>query len=313
MKTIREATKAFLFHCQYEKKLSSKTLKAYSTDVAQFMQFVGHRKLSQPVTTIDKQVLKNLLEHLDGMKPKTLKRKVATIKAMFNFLEFEDEIQINPFRKLKIKIKEPKMLPSVMSLSEVQNILNVASTATRKFKDKSSYEYFERLRHLAVLETLFATGTRVSELCFLQATDVDLETGHVKIMGKGSRQRIIQICHPETLSILTSYRKIVRQRFGETSYFFINRLGQRLSDQSVRFMVERYSLKAGISKKVTPHTFRHSFATLLLEQNVDIKYIQTFLGHSSISTTQIYTHVNSVKQREILARNHPRLFMKMSG
>lgn len=312
MKNVQEATKAFLFHCRYEKKLSPKTLKAYTTDSDQFLNFLGKEKSQQEIGLIDKHILKEFLHHLEALKPKTLKRKVATVKAMFNFLEFEDEIIVNPFRKLKIKIKEPKMLPSVMSLLEVQKILNLASIQIRKNPRKKSYEYLESLRHQAVLEVLFATGTRVSEMCHLKCEDIDLETGLIRIMGKGSRQRSIQICHPEVLKILRAYNLQIRKRFNATEYFFINRLGKRLSDQSVRFMVEKYSSRAGISKRVTPHTFRHSFATLLLEQNVDIKYIQTLLGHSSISTTQIYTHVNSTKQREILLHHHPRQFIQTS-
>ncbi|HET6991285.1 MAG TPA: tyrosine-type recombinase/integrase [Bacteroidia bacterium] len=312
MKTIQEAAKAFLFHCHYEKKLSPKTLKAYSIDCEQFLSFLGKEKSQEKIGIIDKHILKEFLHHLQTMKPKTLKRKVATIKAMFNFLEFEDEIIVNPFRKLKIKIKEPKMLPSVMSLPEVQKILNLASVQIKKITRKKSYEYLESLRHLAVLEILFATGTRVSEMCYLKCEDIDLESGLIRIMGKGSRQRSIQICHPEVLKILRAYHLLTQKRFNTTEYFFINRLGKRLSDQSVRFMIEKYSSEAGISKRITPHTFRHSFATLLLEQNVDIKYIQTLLGHSSISTTQIYTHVNSTKQREILLHHHPRQFIQMN-
>ena len=312
MKTIQEASKAFLFHCRYEKKLSPKTLKAYTTDSDQFLNFLGKEKSQEEIGLIDKHILKEFLHHLESLKPKTLKRKIATIKAMFNFLEFEDEIIVNPFRKLKIKIKEPKMLPSVMSLLEVGKILNLASVLMKKIIHLKSYDYLECLRHLAVLEILFATGIRVSEMCYLKCEDIDLESGLIRIMGKGSRQRSIQICHPEVLKILRTYHSLVQKRFNSTEYFFINRLGKRLSDQSVRFMIEKYSVRAGICKRITPHTFRHSFATLLLEQNVDIKYIQTLLGHSSISTTQIYTHVNSIKQREILLHHHPRQFIQIN-
>lgn len=313
MKTIQEATHAFLFHCQFEKKLSDKTLKAYSTDLSQFLKFLGVGKLKRPVAEIDKHVLKDFLHQYHAVKSKTLKRKVATLKAMFNFLEFEDEIAVSPFRKLKIKIKEPRVLPSVMSIPEVQKMMNVALAQKRNVTNKSSFAYFEKIRDLAVLEVLFATGARVSELCHLKLQDLNLETGQVMIMGKGSRQRIIQVCHPDTLRTLRSYHTHAQKHFRNAGYFFLNRFGNRLSDQSVRFMIGRYSLRAGINKKITPHTFRHTFATLLLEQNVDIKYIQSFLGHSSISTTQIYTHVNSAKQKEILATRHPRQFIRSVG
>lgn len=312
MKTAKEAAKDFLFHCRYEKKLSPKTLKAYTIDCNQFIDFLGKDRASKDIRQVDKYILKQMLLRLESAKPKTLKRKVATIKAMFNFLEFEDEILVNPFRKMKIKIKEPKILPSVMSLSEVEKMLEEASLQIRKIRRKRSYQFLEHLRHQAVLETLFATGIRVSELCYLRNKDMDLESGVIRIMGKGSRQRIIHICHKEVLMILRQYRIQSLKWFNEGEYFFVNRLGKRLSDQSVRFMIKKYSLQAGIGKQITPHTFRHSFATLLLEQNVDIKYIQSLLGHSSISTTQIYTHVNPAKQREILLHHHPRQRIKMS-
>lgn len=213
MKTTQEAVKAFLFHCRYEKKLSPKTLKAYSTDSDQFITFLGKEKSQEEIGLIDKHILKEFLHHLDTLKPKTLKRKVATVKAMFNFLEFEDEIVVNPFRKLKIKIKEPKMLPSVMSLTEIQKLLHFASLLLKKGTRKTTYSYFENLRHLAVLEMLFATGTRVSEMCYLKCSDVDLESGVIKIMGKGSRQRSIQICHPVVLKILRTYHFHAQKRF----------------------------------------------------------------------------------------------------
>lgn len=307
METIHEATRAFLFHCTYEKKLSKKTLEAYAIDCAQFVCFIQkRRKASILIKTIDKLVLKKFLHHLKNSKPKTLKRKVATLKAMFNFLEFEDEILINPFRKIKIKIREPFILPSVMSLEEVQKILVVAMQQLKNTSNSNSFKHLERLRHLAVLELLFATGIRVSELCFLKPLDVDLVTGSLKIMGKGSRERIIQLCHPDVLQTLFLYNSKIKRKAKRKEYFFINRFGNRLSDQSVRNMIKHYSIQAKIKKKITPHTFRHSFATLLLEQDVDIKYIQSLLGHSSITTTQIYTHVNSSKQREILSSHHPR-------
>jgi len=159
----------------------------------------------------------------------------------------------------------------------------------------------------------FATGVRVSELCNLRPEDVDLRNGKIKVLGKGGKERVIQICQAEALSALREYYRLFSPAIKNRFFFFINRLGSPLSPQSVRLMVRGYSQKAGISKPVTPHTFRHTFATLLLEEDVDIKYIQHLLGHSSISTTQIYTHVNSVKQKKILATKHPRRKMCFGG
>lgn len=310
MKTIHEAAKAFLFHCTYEKKLSAKTIKAYELDCRQFLTFIVKRKFAHTLAEIDKHIVKSYLQELQDAKPKTLRRKVATLKAMFNFLEFEDEIVVNPFRKMKIQIKEPRLLPKVMTLAEVNRILSHAQNEVNKAADDfRSLRYKERVRNRAVLELMFASGMRVSEVCGLRPEDIDLKSGLVRIMGKGSRQRIVQICHEDVLSSLKKYEVISSKQSRRKGYFFLNRRKSKLSEQSIRIMISKYSGKAGIEKHITPHTFRHSFATLLLEQDVDIKYIQQFLGHSSINTTQIYTHVNSSKQKEIMSTKHPRLGM----
>lgn len=310
MNTIHEAAKAFLFHCTYEKKLSPKTIKAYELDCRQFLSFTIKKKLPQKLSEIDKHIVKAYLQELQDAKPKTLRRKIATLKAMFNFLEFEDEIVVNPFRKMKIQIKEPRMLPKVMTLPEVNRILSHAQNEVeRTASDFHSLCHKERVRNRAVLELMFASGMRVSEVCGLRPEDIDLKSGLVRIMGKGSRQRIVQICHEDVLNSLKKYEIITSKISKRKGYFFLNRRRAKLSEQSIRIMVSKYSGKAGIEKHITPHTFRHSFATLLLEQDVDIKYIQQFLGHSSINTTQIYTHVNSNKQKEIMSTKHPRLSM----
>ena len=163
-----------------------------------------------------------------------------------------------------------------------------------------------RLRNLAVLELLFATGLRVSELCSLRPNDINLKNGEIRIWGKGSRERMVYIGNPESLTILKQYEKAFAPKIQTANWFFINRLGSRLSEQSVRNMVTDYTQRALVQEHVTPHMFRHTFATLLLEEDVDIRYIQDILGHSSITTTQIYTHVSQNKQKSILKKKHPR-------
>jgi integrase/recombinase XerD len=308
MNTIHQATHAFLFHCQFEKKLSEKTIKAYRSDCSQFIEFLKKSRQSVKLAEINKHTIKAYLEHLGGMRPKTLRRKIATLKAMFNFLEYEEEILTTPFRKMKISIREPRMLPRVMTLTEVQQILCYAKQkATEYALLPATAAFREALRNQAVLELLFATGMRVSEATLLQKSEIDLHAGIVRIMGKGSKQRVIQICHTEVLHALTNYQKIWHKTPCRRTHFFLSRRLTPLSEQSIRNMIRHYAQKCGISKHITPHTFRHSFATLLLEQDVDIKYIQQFLGHSSINTTQIYTHVNAEKQKAILKTRHPRL------
>lgn len=261
---------------------------------------------------ITKEVIRHYLEFLSQWKPKTIKRKIASLKAMFNHLEFEDEINVNPFRKMRIRIKEPKVLPVVMNQTEVQCILKQAYIRLNKDENGKSYTYKAIVRDIAVLEMLFATGIRISELCRLTSDNIDVKSGLIKVTGKGSKDRIIQVFASEARSAINRYAAHFKKEIQETGYFFVNRIGQRLSAQSVRYMIQGYRELARIKKNVTPHTFRHTFATLLLEADVDIKYIQHLLGHSSITTTQIYTHVNANKQREILQNKHPRSTFRLT-
>lgn len=303
--TFKKAEENFLVHCQFEKKLSGKTIKAYISDFKQFRKYLLEESLSFNIEEIGKETLRLYLKRVSHFKPKTIKRKIASLKALFNFLEFEDIIVSNPFRKLKIKIQDPRILPEVMDAHEVKSIFRAAYSGVEGLRSKK-IQYRTRTRDIAVLELLFATGIRVSELCNLKKEQINLRSGAVNIKGKGGKQRLLHICNKEVKEVLSKYNQLFKQEIDKSSYFFINRLGSKLSDQSVRYMVKRYARKALLNRNITPHTFRHTFATLLLEEGVDITYIQQFLGHSSISTTQIYTHVNKAKQRQILKTKHPR-------
>lgn len=315
MKPVEKVFKDFILHCQFEKNLSSKTIRAYNGDIEQFTCYLEKSGvLLDNVCNIEKTILRGYIQNISEFKPKTVKRKIATLKALFNFLEYEDIILINPFRKMRICIKEPLILPKSMSLDEVRQILDVLySEEIFLSKKRKTFRYAALIRDIAIVEVLFGTGIRVSELCNLKTADFDLNNGHIVVNGKGSKERIIQICNEESLSINRNYFKLFEKQIAESGYFFINRLKKPISEQSVRFMIKRYSKRAGIDKAITPHTFRHTFATLLLEENVDIKYIQHLLGHSSIVTTQIYTHVNRKKQEQILSQFHPRNSFHVEG
>lgn len=305
MKNIEKLATSFVKYCQYEKNLSYKTIKSYSVDLKQFISFLASNNHSFDIMKIDKTTIRSYLESLSGLKPKSMKRKMATIKALFNYLEYDDQIVINPFRKIKIKIKEPFQLPNVMNIGEIEKILRAAYREVHANSNKKIRK--DRWRDVAILELLFATGLRVSEVSGLKAHSVNLSTGLIKVRGKGNKERIITVCNKEILHALKAYIGSLYPRANsEEEYFFTNRLNKRLSEQSIRFLVKKYAHTAGFERNITPHVFRHTFATLLLEQDVDIKYIQHLLGHSSITTTQIYTHVNSQRQREILSQKHPR-------
>jgi len=271
---MKKASNDFIAHCKFEKNLSIKTLKAYSIDLKQFNGFLSDIHYTGEINNVDKNILREYIQSISALKPKTIKRKMATIKSLFNFLEFEDIILINPFRKMKIKIREPKELPKVMTLPEVESIFKAVYNLKKDIKNISDYSDLEKLRDITVIELLFATGARVSELSNLKEENIDIDSGNITLKGKGNKERIIQVCNTESLAILNEYYCAFKERIQlSNGYFFVNRLNKRLSEQSIRYTVKKYTIQAGFSRNITPHVFRHSFATLLLEEQVDIKYI----------------------------------------
>lgn len=306
MNTLKAYITEYVEYCEYRKRLDSKTLKAYKIDLKQFELFCP-----DVPDCFSKNIVDVFITNLHKQyKPKTVKRKIASLKAFFHYLEYKELINENPFVKLDIRFREAKLLPKSISFTSIQAFLS--TIYTQKSQAKSEYQLHCRIRDIAVIELLFATGMRISELCSLKSTDIDLENETVLIYGKGARERMIQIGNPEVISALTLYQEIFREDIDKCGYFFVNRLQRRLSDQSIRYMINHYAQLAGIPQHLTPHMFRHSFATLLLEQDVDIRYIQKMLGHSSISTTEIYTHVSNTKQKDILVHKHPRNLMEVN-
>jgi integrase/recombinase XerD len=296
---LKKVITDYLTYCEYQKKLSAKTIKAYTIDIEQLQRYIKTESI--PVKTEISVFITYL--HKTYL-PRTVKRKIASIRAFFNYLEFEEILTENPMKKIKTKFQVPQLLPRTISLTVVENILR--SSYQELKQAKTVYTRKTALRNVVMVELLFATGLRVSELCSLNADYIDLEKGSILIMGKGAKERVLQIGNPEVLSILRRYAKENATQIHEAGCFFVNRLTSRISEQSVRFLIKRLCAKAAIGQNITPHMFRHTFATLLLEEDVDIRYIQRMLGHSSILTTQIYTHVTVEKQRQILTTKHPR-------
>ena len=214
---------------------------------------------------------------------------------------------------MEVRIKEARRLPRTVPLAELRSLFRHLYAAKRSCADAASPEYRALVRDIAVLETLFATAARVSEVCQLLAADVDLLHGRVRIMGKGGRERVIQVCDAEALAALREYGALASADGGGAPHFFRNRRGRRLSEQSVRALLRKHVGATGIARRVTPHMLRHSVATLLLEEGVDIRYIQQLLGHSSITTTQIYTQVTDLQQERILSSHHPRRRFRTGG
>ena len=306
MNTLDNYITEYLEYCEYRKRLDSKSLKAYRIDLKQYNTFscnlqegLSRNTLDSFITTLHKQY-----------KPKTVKRKIASLKAFFHYLEYKDLLAENPFNKLDVHFREAKLLPKTIPFHSIQKFLSVLYE--QKSHASSEYQLRCYIRDIAVIELLFATGMRISELCSLKPTDIDLENNTVLIYGKGAKERILQLGNPDVLSALISYQDTFKNEINYCGYFFVNKLKHKLSEQSVRFMIKHYAELAGIEQHITPHMFRHSFATLLLEQDVDIRYIQKMLGHSSISTTEIYTHVSNNKQKDILINKHPRNLMEVN-
>lgn len=303
MNTLKDYISEYLNYCEYRKQLNFKTIKAYKIDLNQYNSFC----LDIPDPFSKKAVDSYITELFKHYKSKSVKRKIASLKAFFHYLEYTEFLAQNPFDKLDVYFREAKLLPKTISFHSIQKFLSVLYA--QKMQTVSAYQFKCCLRDIAVIELLFATGMRISELCSLKPSDIDLENNTVLIYGKGSKERILQFGNCEVISALATYQSTFKADISACGYFFVNKRKQKLSDQSVRFMINRYAALAEIEQHITPHMFRHSFATLLLEQDVDIRYIQKMLGHSSISTTEIYTHVSSAKQKDILVNKHPRNFM----
>ena len=291
----------YLSHCEHQKRLDSKTLKAYRIDLGQFSKSTG---ITDPID-VSSNILEIYISTLhEKYKPKTVKRKIASLKAFFHYLEYREVVILNPFNKIQIKFREPTVLPKIIPLLTVESFLSTIYTCRRQAP--TAYQRKNALRDAAIIELLFATGMRISELCSLKAGDISLSDRSLLIYGKGNKERRMQIGNDDVLHVLAEYHNTFHNKSTSNGVFFINQNQTPVSDQAVRRMINKYVSLAAIDLHITPHMFRHTFATSLLEADVDIRYIQEMLGHSSINVTEIYTHVALSKQRDILTSKHPR-------
>lgn len=291
----------YLSFCRFQRRLDNKTLKAYRIDLTQFSQNISATYVSDVNVPMLEQYIAFLHQQY---KPKTVKRKIASIKAFFHYLEYKDIIGITPFNKLQTRFREPVILPKIIPLGSIEALLCTIYAQEQVVNTPLQKRFL--YRDEAIIELLFATGIRISELCSLKPQDINLTDCVVLIFGKGAKERRIQLGNEAVISALEKYYSAFSIEIQSSEYFFINKLGSRLSEQSVRRMLNKYVSLAGINQHITPHMFRHSFATYLLEADVDIRYIQELLGHSSINITEIYTHVATAKQKNILTTKHPR-------
>lgn len=306
---------SYLFHCNYEKRLSQATIKAYKLDLNQFVSFL---QCKYEISQIDKNTIKDFLQFLyqKNLKETSIRRKMISLKAFFSYLEREQILISNPFRDLQIRLKLTRKLPEIMNLEEVKALLSMAkseleSSAKKRFIEielskLQSPKSITMFQNVIILELLFCTAMRVNELCNLDFQSVDLVRHTIRIMGKGSKERIIRIPNDEVMRLVSLFRTLRQNSSKGATFLFANRLMRRLNPQSVRTLINKYRVQAQITKRITPHIFRHTTATMLVENGTDIRIVQSLLGHSSIVTTQIYIHVSDFAQGQIIALNHPR-------
>ena len=303
---MEKAIEGFLQHLVVEKGFSQNTLDAYRNDLGQFDGFVRERlKLTADREdvwqSVDLDLLNDYIADLRGRKgyrDTTTARKVAAIKSFFTFLAQNGDIEEPPTESLGSP-RVGRALPKYLSEEEVSLLLEEAG------KPGSA----ESQRDANILELLYATGLRVSELVSLNVQDVDFQESYIRCWGKGSKERIVY-AHEKALAGLKTYLEDARVTLlganKDETALFVNHRGERLTRQWVWNILKTYSKKAGIDQKITPHTLRHSFATHLLQKGASLRHVQELLGHSSLSTTQVYTHLTTGHLRNEYEKSHPR-------
>ncbi|MBC7327851.1 site-specific tyrosine recombinase XerD [bacterium] len=292
---IGTAIRSYILFLRTEKGVSDNTLSAYRNDLKQFLSFLEEKKLRK-IDEVNNEILLAFVSYLRRkFKQRSLMRKISSLKGFLKFLQREGLIKGGLYETLESPTL-PKSLPKVMTVEEVELLLSQPDTST-----------FLGIRDKALLELLYSSGLRISEASNLRLDDIDLEGEFVRCRGKGRKERIVPLG-----SIAKKWLKeyITGARFalakGDTRWVFLGKGGKKLSRVSMWKIVKKYAKQAGIKKEISPHTLRHSFATHLLEGGADLRSIQEMLGHSSITTTEIYTHVSPKHLREIFKENHPR-------
>lgn len=280
-----------------EKGVSLNTLEAYSRDLNRFIDFVERRGI-QKIGDITSNDIIALLGYLKsgGLVSNSVNRTLAAIRGFYKYLLSEKAIDENPVSNIDLA-KVWMRLPDTLSREEVNLLLEQPDVKT-----------LLGVRDAAMLELMYATGIRVSELVSLTMNNINWQVGYIIVLGKGSKERIVPIGR-KAFECLNTYLDKARPKLfreGSTNIIFLNRSGKGLTRQGFWKIVRKYAMKAGLMKKVHPHTFRHSFATHLLEGGADLRSVQVMLGHSDISTTQIYTHVTRERLKDIHKKYHPR-------
>ena len=291
---FRVAVNAFLQSCAVERRLSQHTTQAYECDLADFQKWLGtSAALDQIATATLKAYLENMVTER-ALATSTVRRRLACLRSFFKFLGDLERIP-NPFDGWNLKLPRRKRLPRTLSRVEATRLLSSscsASTHIRRNKLDTTFAVIVRL--------MISTGLRVSEVCKLHTEDISANGSMMRIRGKGSKERIVYVTNTD-LAQEVEQLKEVRSARGPAP-LFINRHGSVMRPQSVRLKLRKLALDEGLARRITPHMLRHTAATLLIETGVDIRFVQRLLGHSSIATTEIYTHVSDEALRTTLAR-----------
>ena len=279
-----------------EKSLSAKTAEAYLHDVGLLDEFLGEKKLEN-VEVTDLQDFAKYLQKNQEVKATSQARIMSGVRAFYRFLVLEGTLETNPAQLIDTP-KLARKLPTVLSVPEVEAIINAVDLSLP-----------EGHRNRAMIEVLYSCGLRVSELIALQLSCLFFDEGYIRVIGKGNKERIVPIGSTAQKAIrlyVEGYRMSLKIKKGDADIVFLNRRGGRLSRVMVFHIVKELAEKAGITKEISPHTFRHSFATHLVEGGADLRAVQEMLGHESITTTEIYTHLDREYVQSTIALHHPR-------
>lgn len=279
-----------------EKSLSAKTAEAYLHDVGLLDEFLGEKKLEN-VEVADLQDFAKYLQKDQEVKATSQARILSGVRAFYRFLVLEGTLETNPAQLIDTP-KLARKLPTVLSVPEVETIINAVDLSLP-----------EGHRNRAMIEVLYSCGLRVSELITLQLSCLFFDEGYIRVIGKGNKERIVPIGSTAQKAIrlyVEGYRMSLKIKKGDADIVFLNRRGGRLSRVMVFHIVKELAEKAGITKEISPHTFRHSFATHLVEGGADLRAVQEMLGHESITTTEIYTHLDREYVQSTIALHHPR-------
>jgi integrase/recombinase XerD len=285
----------FLNMLKVEKGLSENTLEAYSKDLALFHQFFIDKKKKGAVK---RDHIIQFLSYLydQGLSPRSVSRYLSTLRNFFKFLFQEEKVKENPTSDIEMP-KLQKKLPDILTEEEVDRLLEAPDKETAL-----------GLRDSAMLELIYATGMRVSELVKTKLAALDMKIGYVRVLGKGSKERLVPFgdTAKKKIEIYKDAARPKLDKIHDQEFLFLNRRGSGLTRQAFWLLLKKYALKSGIQKRLTPHTLRHTFASHLLERGADLRVIQALLGHSDISSTQIYTHISRKVLEETYKKFHPR-------